>query len=344
MAERTYMQVDERHDHGFQVPRPDLSVAIGTPNTCNDCHQDRSSAWAAAAVEQWTGHVPPAHPALLFAAAAQAIAEAAAPLAGLCDDPLQPAIVRATALDLLSNYADAGPLKLRHSSDPDPLVRAASLRRLGAVPQELLLQYVRPRLEDPTRLVRIAAARALTGTAGAVLEAAADPAYLAAKAELLASFAANSDAPYSTLDLAIYKEQDGDAEGAIAAYRHALFLDRDFLPAVFNLANLLAALRREDEAEELLREAVGRHPGEGELAYSLGLLLAQMERFEDAADALRRAAEQLPGRPRVHYNAGLVAWKLGRLAEAATALSRAVELAPADPELTAALRDFQTRR
>ena len=33
-----YMVIDERRDHSFRVPRPDLSVELGTPNACNDCH------------------------------------------------------------------------------------------------------------------------------------------------------------------------------------------------------------------------------------------------------------------------------------------------------------------
>ena len=56
MPARTYMVVDRRHDHSFRVPRPDLSVKLGTPNACNDCHRDKSAEWAAAAIEAlaWT--------------------------------------------------------------------------------------------------------------------------------------------------------------------------------------------------------------------------------------------------------------------------------------------------
>lgn len=32
------MVVDPRRDHSFRVPRPDLSVKIGTPNACTGCH------------------------------------------------------------------------------------------------------------------------------------------------------------------------------------------------------------------------------------------------------------------------------------------------------------------
>jgi tetratricopeptide (TPR) repeat protein len=38
MPETTYMAVDPRRDHSFRVPRPDLSVNLGTPNACTRCH------------------------------------------------------------------------------------------------------------------------------------------------------------------------------------------------------------------------------------------------------------------------------------------------------------------
>ncbi len=38
MPETTYMEVDPRRDHSIRVPRPDLSVALGTPNACTRCH------------------------------------------------------------------------------------------------------------------------------------------------------------------------------------------------------------------------------------------------------------------------------------------------------------------
>ncbi len=38
MPARTYMDVDPRRDHSLRIPRPDLSVEIGTPNACSGCH------------------------------------------------------------------------------------------------------------------------------------------------------------------------------------------------------------------------------------------------------------------------------------------------------------------
>ena len=58
MPTATYMVVDPRRDHSLRVPRPDLSVKLGTPNACNGCHTNRDAGWAAKQVNQWYGHDP----------------------------------------------------------------------------------------------------------------------------------------------------------------------------------------------------------------------------------------------------------------------------------------------
>jgi tetratricopeptide (TPR) repeat protein len=56
MPQATYMDVDPRRDHSFRVPRPDLSVKLGTPNACTRCHvRDENLPWTAAARGQGTG-------------------------------------------------------------------------------------------------------------------------------------------------------------------------------------------------------------------------------------------------------------------------------------------------
>ena len=53
MPTKTYMVVDARRDHSIRVPRPDLSISLGTPNACTPCHADRPAQWAAEAVAGW---------------------------------------------------------------------------------------------------------------------------------------------------------------------------------------------------------------------------------------------------------------------------------------------------
>ena len=55
MPTTTYMVIDPRHDHSLRIPRPDLSVTLGTPNACTSCHTQRDARWAAAQVTAWYG-------------------------------------------------------------------------------------------------------------------------------------------------------------------------------------------------------------------------------------------------------------------------------------------------
>ena len=132
-------------------------------------------------------------------------------------------------------------------------------------------------------------------------------------------------------------ERRGDPALAESQYRTALTMDPYFLPAHFNLANLLSRLERHEDAERVLRDGIARVPEEGELHYSLGLLLAESERMNDAVKSLGRAAELLPERSRVHYNLGLALQQIGRGAESERALVRAERLAPNDAEVVHAL-------
>ncbi|WP_270939173.1 cytochrome c3 family protein, partial [Falsiroseomonas oryzae] len=80
----TYMGVDRRRDHAFSIPRPDVSAAIGAPDTCTSCHAGQTQAWAAAQLAAW--HGPPRggpHPALAIQAGREGARGADAALARL---------------------------------------------------------------------------------------------------------------------------------------------------------------------------------------------------------------------------------------------------------------------
>src|SRR6516162_9806013 len=84
---------------------PDLSIRYGTPNTCNDCHVDKSPAWAAAAIEGWHGSRRKGFQ--KFGAALHAAwtgeKDAVSLLAEVAADGQTPAIARASALTELGS-------------------------------------------------------------------------------------------------------------------------------------------------------------------------------------------------------------------------------------------------
>jgi HEAT repeat protein len=159
------MVVDPRRDHSFRVPRPDLSVALGVPNACTGCHDDRPAAWAAARSPR--GMVRTARGRRIMprrsrrADAAQR--DRRADLAALAGDPAHPAIVRATALAALGRAP--GPAGLAAIVDglaaEDALIRLAAVDGLEALHPRDRLRLAFPLLDDPVRAVRLAAARVL---------------------------------------------------------------------------------------------------------------------------------------------------------------------------------------
>ena len=345
MPARTYMQVDPRRDHGFRVPRPDLSVSLGTPNACTQCHDDRTAGWAAQRAAAWWGRAPAPHFAEALAAARAGAPEAEGSLLAVAADGSLPAIVRATAVEALRAH---GPDALRAieaaTADPDPQVRASAAGGLLPLPPLRRAAALTRLLADPIRAVRIEAARGLVGVPRTALTDAQRTLFREARAELVDAQLATADQPAAHLNLGVLAAGEDRPEDAESAYRTAIRLDPFFLPARFNLATLLNRQGRNAEAERVLREGVDRVPDDGELHYSLGLLLAEEQRLEEASDRLERAVALIPDRVRVAYNHGLALETLGRLDEAEEAFLEAGRRDAEDPDVLLALARILLRQ
>ena len=337
---KNYMVIDARPDHSFRIPRPDLSVKIGTPNACNGCHDRKTPQWAADAVATWygPGRRQEAHYGEVFAAARAQRPEAVGGLDALAADRGQPAIVRATALSLLRDYGAAHTRSaVNAKNDPEALVRAAAAAALAAVPAAERVAYVAPLLRDPVRLVRIEAARALVDVPPGQIAGATRADYDRAYAELIAAEASLADMPPTQLNLAGLALRRGDVAAAEAGYRRALAMDPYFEAAYNALASFLSSQRRNADAESTLREGIRRVPSNGHLHYSLGLLLAEEKRMQEAIAETEQAAKLLPGESRVHYNLGLMQEQRGQLPQAEAALGKARALGDSEAAYALAL-------
>ena len=102
------MDIDDPRDHSFRLPRPDLSSALGVPNACNSCHEDRSGDWAAERLTNWFGTKSTGHFAHALAAAQSGKRSGGQPLMDVISSMQLPSIVRATGLSLLGQYAGLG--------------------------------------------------------------------------------------------------------------------------------------------------------------------------------------------------------------------------------------------
>ena len=343
MPTQTYMIIDPRHDHSFRVPRPDLTLKLATPNACNACHTERSAQWALDSVENWYGpeRQQAWHYGEAIAAGRARARDGQLQLSKLAADKTKPAIARATALELLRGYGpEAIVATLDATRDEDPLIRATAVDGLDRLsPQDRFAAAVQ-RLEDPSRAVRIEAARVLASVSAQLFSPSQRRAFAAALAEYRETQRAQADLPAGHLNLAVIEESMGQPARAEHEYHSALRLDPGFLPARFNLANLYNRQGRNAEAEAVLREGLERAPGEGELHYSLALLLAEERRLEEADSHMARATELLRTRARPHYNRALLLQQLGRRAEAEGLLLEAHALDARDPDIVYALTLF----
>lgn len=341
MPQSLYMVNDARADHSMRIPRPDLSVKIGTDNACNQCHPDRSVQWAMDNLTAWYGDTrtrQPHYGEVLYAGR-QGTLDAAMRLARLIADPEQPGIVRASALDLLRGYADPEHLALvtQQLADANPLVRQAALRWLQLTDPATRYQQAMPLLDDPLRTVRLEAAYTLAPLMrldlpdadrqrlGKALEAYRD-------AQLV-----TAERPESHLNMGILAMQQGKLPLARKDYLTALRLDPGFVPAYANLADLYRAFGADMEAEQTLMDGLKVAPDNADLHHALGLLHVRAKRLDEAIAELSQAMRLAPDNSRYAYVYALALNETGKVEAALEVLVDSYKRRPADRDTLIAL-------
>jgi predicted CXXCH cytochrome family protein len=293
MPDRVYMQIDKRRDHFFRRPDPLQSKAAGAPDVCTRCHADKSPEWAAQQIAAWFPAVDRGWqdraPFVAFHAGdrSQTVLDA---LAAYAADLGRPAIVRATAADMLQDTGDPA-LKDKLQSllrDPSDLVRAAAagLSREADPPAKVSL--LSPLLADPSRLVRQSAAVQLAGTDPATLSAADAAALSKALAEYLDSRRANADMPEAHMALAGLALSMRQWPSAEAAFKQAVSMDPQLEQGWLMLARIRAALGDEPGAGQYLDKGIGYLPRGISLLFERAAFESRAGNDKKAIDWLRR--------------------------------------------------------
>lgn len=342
--QRTYMVVDPRRDHSFRIPRPDLSVRMGTPNACNVCHDRKSPQWAADAVAKWYGperRQETTHGELLWAGSTrQPNGEAA--LLELANDRAQPAIARATALQLLQAYPGSRTLEALHANfgSADPMLRLSALRGLDMLPPERRAPLSAPFLADPVRAVRIEAT-ALTAQVPATALSQLHRSQLAAGIrEFQAAQLENADQPSAWLNLGNLYASIGDSAAAASEFQRAIRMDPAFVPAYVNLADLQGRTGEDEVAIATLQAAPPDALNSAAMQHALGLALTRVRRYDEALASLRAAARGDPENPRYAFVYAVALHDTGRPKQGIAVLEDALRRHPHDRSILSALADY----
>jgi len=167
------------------------------------------------------------------------------------------------------------------------------------------------------------------------LQNTATPAPLHASANLSHPFADPQAALAAKYFLEGSRLDDGDErkmEEAAAAYRKALVVDPDLVPAIVNLANIHYARDEMIEAQALYERAIGLDPDCFEAHFNLGNILHDLGRLDEARECFRRVLEARPDHPDVLLGLGRVEFQDGNYAGAAQHYQDALALQPDFPE------------
>lgn len=326
MPTRTYMVIDERRDHSFRVPRPDLSALLGTTNACNNCHTkpQETHEWAANAIRTWYGENSPnrqlPHWAPAIQAGRTAQPEGEKRLLELLGRITTPILVRATAIELLANYPSAASARARQEAldAREPLLRLSAIRSLPQDDPDRIVAALAKLIEDPSRAVRIEAALRLA---------------------------------YLPLDQ-LTDRQRQVFEQTMQEYRRSVELALDHAAGHLSLASLDRHHGRIDQAMEHLTTAIKLEPyltgARGELASIMeeqGANPAEIRKLRlEEADLLERDAKLAPDHAEIFHRLGLLRYLLGDPEPADAALRRACELAPRNYDFRMALALLQLKR
>jgi Flp pilus assembly protein TadD len=329
MPETVYMMCDPRRDHSFRVPRPDLSVAFGTPNACSGCHLDQQSPptnragkplrqyldWILAsregneplaarlrkldqdmltAVEAWypSGQSEPKSNYYDRLTKAQANAEQNLPtLMGLSRDLAAPAIFRATAFELLARFgaAESVAVAMAGLKDPEPKVIAAAL-----IPLEIAMSQTLERRQYAGASTAFDDELSVIGRAIVPLLRHESRRVRAEAARVLLTM------PVDLRNQIANAEQRRALENALAEYRNALLVEQDRAHFQLSLAALAEWEGNQAEAMNRYRTAIKIEPYLSGTRSNLAVLIqrqideltAQLPQLNPDADAAARTRIQ----------------------------------------------------
>ena len=341
MPERTYMVVDPRRDHSIRIPRPDLSLEMNTPNSCNTCHTDKSVEWSVEYVNKWYGKdfFQQSNYAKIFDGVRRNIPGSAEALVYLVGDTSIPEIVRATGLSELGrNPTPAAASALQQPLySSSPLLRYTAASALDFIESKDRMNMAKHLLRDPVLAVRIEAARALSSVPPNYMTQSERQALEKTLLEYIKVQEMNGDRPASHLNLGvlyIQKEQLGKAE---AAYRKAIELEPVYMLAYVNLADLYRQQGNDAAGEEILRNALEINSEAAEVHQSLGFLLTRTKRQPVALNHFRKAMELRPDNPYLAYIYGLALNDAGKSEEAFQVFEKTLQQFPYERDILLAL-------
>jgi len=289
MPTTRYMGVDDRRDHSFKIPRPELSVQFKTPNACTKCHDDKTNQWASNNLEKWHGKPKALSKSKQFLMAlnsGQAI-NLEDHLSLIADTNLD-VISRASALQMLSFTTQMITIEilkpyLMHQED---LMRLSAASAALLLSPEVRIKHLSPLLKDKLKAIRVAAARSLVTSKIAVEH---QQAFNDAFSELMTSNELTSWRGEGRANQGLLALEQNQITKAEKAFLGAITVEPYFDTGYINLADLYRTQQRNAEVASILEKGMKNLPKSGALKYAYGLHLVRSQQHSNALGFFEQA-------------------------------------------------------
>jgi tetratricopeptide (TPR) repeat protein len=341
MPETTYMVVDPRRDHSIRIPRPDLSQKIGSPNACNQCHQDKNVQWSVDYMVKWYGKdfVNKPHYGEIFHKARRGHPQSINKLIDIIKDDSKPNMVKATALSILSRYPgeDTANILEEKLFDKDPLIRITAVSSLDFIDISNRFTLAKHLLQDSIKSVRLRATHTLSEMPRSVMSNFDIAVFETALSEYVETKLFSADRPSAYVDLGVIDLNRGNLRDAESAYKKAIAIEPAYAYSYINLADLYRQQGRDTEGEKLLRKAISYNPWAAELYHALGLLLTRQKRRSEAIKAFEQATTLSPENETLLYYYALAVMETGQVDKTLQILGKAYQVNPYNTTIIFAL-------
>ncbi len=302
----------QRSDHSMRPPAPAATTEFKSPNACNVCHTDQDAAWADEQVRHW--HKEDYQKPILDTA--RLVDAARRRDWSRLDDILEYIgrgdrdEVTATSLIRLLRSCDL-PRKWPRlitalEEDPSPLVRAAAAEALDGYLTGESVKVLLKATSDDYRLVRVRAATSLATVRPEMLAAPHRERLEKATTEFKVAMTARPDDNVSHYNLGNFYADRREYQQAVKSFQTAIRLRPDFLPPYVNIAFAYNALGQNDKAEQSFRKALTLEPKNLAVHLNLGMLLGEEGRVREAEETFRKALQIDPNSAVAAYNLGVI--------------------------------------
>jgi len=324
MPENRYMGVDDRRDHSFKIPRPDLSLAFNTPNACTKCHDDKSDQWANEKLTKWHGtpkELSKSKYYLMTLNSGQAI-NLEDHLSLIADTNLD-VISRASALQMLSFTTQTMTIELLkpYLQHKEPLLRLSAANVGTLLTPEARVLHISPLLTDKYKAIRVAAARSLLTDEISKTD---QTTFNNAFKELTHANSINSWRGEGMANKGVMFLEMNQPNEAAKAFIKAIAIEPYFEAAYINLADIYRAQQKPFQVNSVLSKGIKNNPKSANLHYSYGLYFVRQKELSKAISLFEKAMVLMPENPQYAYTFVLAIDGEGKSQQALTKLKKLI--------------------